>query len=170
MGLWALSLDRYWHQVIFLDESTFHLWDHDDCIRVWSYAGQRCFPKCVIERILAEHPELWSGVRFRIMEDPICYEMRIISITAGLSVKCYSPKSFPSFKASHKLFFSKIMHECVMQRLFEASIQPNACNFFLHLLIRQTCHVFSMCVIMLVVFSFMICILQLQKTNFGCAD
>ena len=29
--------------------------------------------------ILAENKELWSGVRFRIMDNPISYEFRIIS-------------------------------------------------------------------------------------------
>ena len=40
---------------------------------------------------VAEHLELWSGVRFRIMDNPICYESRVISIATGKSVKCYSP-------------------------------------------------------------------------------
>ncbi|GFW06650.1 transposable element Tc1 transposase [Trichonephila clavipes] len=31
-----------WHQVVFLDESRFNLWDHDDRIRVRRYAGE-CF-------------------------------------------------------------------------------------------------------------------------------
>ena len=47
----------------------------------------------------AEHPKLGSGVRFRIMDDPIFYKLRVISIEASASVKCYIPKSFPSFKA-----------------------------------------------------------------------
>ncbi|GFW62794.1 uncharacterized protein TNCV_2625571 [Trichonephila clavipes] len=34
----------------------------------------------------------------------------LISTELGTSVKCYSPKSFPSFKASLELFFSKIIH------------------------------------------------------------
>ncbi|GFT66894.1 uncharacterized protein TNCV_996731 [Trichonephila clavipes] len=57
------------------------------------------------------------------MDDPICYEMRVISITFGTSVKCYSPKSFPSFKVSLELSFSRIMHVHMLQRLLETSVQ-----------------------------------------------
>ncbi|GFW17234.1 uncharacterized protein TNCV_1957051 [Trichonephila clavipes] len=77
------------------------------------------------------------------MEDPICYELRVISIATGTSVKCYSPKSFPSFKASLELSFSRIMHAHMLQRLFETSVQPNTCNFFLGLLIRRICRLLS---------------------------
>ncbi|GFX73155.1 transposable element Tcb1 transposase [Trichonephila clavipes] len=48
-----------WHQVVFLDESRFNLWDHDSRIRVRRFAGERCFPECVIER----HSGLTPGVR-----------------------------------------------------------------------------------------------------------
>ncbi|GFT49568.1 transposable element Tc1 transposase [Trichonephila clavipes] len=40
------------------DESRFNLWDHDDCIRVRHYVGERCLPECVIER----HSGLTIGV------------------------------------------------------------------------------------------------------------
>ncbi|GFS88076.1 transposable element Tcb2 transposase [Trichonephila clavipes] len=40
------------------DELRFNLWDHDGRIRVRCYAGERCFPKCVIER----HSGLTPGV------------------------------------------------------------------------------------------------------------
>ncbi|GFV65799.1 transposable element Tcb2 transposase [Trichonephila clavipes] len=63
-----------WHQVVFSDESRINLWDHDGCIRFRRHAGERCLPECVIEGL--KHPELWFGVRFRIMDDPICYELR----------------------------------------------------------------------------------------------
>ena len=33
--------------------------------------------------IEAEHPQLLSGVGFRIMYDPICYKLRVISIKKG---------------------------------------------------------------------------------------
>ncbi|GFW85211.1 transposable element Tcb2 transposase [Trichonephila clavipes] len=39
-------------------ESRFNLWNHDDRIRVKRYSGERCPPKCVIER----HRGLTSGV------------------------------------------------------------------------------------------------------------
>ena len=32
------------------------------------------FQSALSNDIMAEHPELWSGVRFRIMNDSICYE------------------------------------------------------------------------------------------------
>ena len=44
------------------------------------------------------------------MDDSIDYELRVISIAIGTSVKCYSPKFFSSFKASLELSFSRIMH------------------------------------------------------------
>ena len=115
--------------------------------------------------IVAEHLELWSEVRFRIMDDPICCKLKVISIPTGTSVKCYSPKSFPSFKAS--LFFSGIIHALMLQNLFEACVQPNACNFFLNLLIRWICYLLSTRGICLVSFSLVICVLHLQKMNFG---
>ncbi|GFX01572.1 transposable element Tc1 transposase [Trichonephila clavipes] len=39
-----------WLQVVFSDESLFNLWNHDGCIHVRRYAGERCLPECVIER------------------------------------------------------------------------------------------------------------------------
>ncbi|GFU68154.1 uncharacterized protein TNCV_248181 [Trichonephila clavipes] len=43
------------------------------------------------------------------MDDPIFYELRVISIATGSFMKCYNPKSFPSFKVSLELFFSRIL-------------------------------------------------------------
>ena len=57
------------------------------------------------------------------MNDPICYELRIISIASGTSVKCYSPKSFPSFKVSMEISFNRIMCDHILQRLFETCVQ-----------------------------------------------
>ncbi|GFX20104.1 transposable element Tc1 transposase [Trichonephila clavipes] len=56
-----------------------HLWDHDGGIRVRRYVGERCFLECVIERHSGLAPEVMFGVRFRIMDNPICYELRLIS-------------------------------------------------------------------------------------------
>ena len=56
------------------------------------------FQSALSNDIVAEHPELWSGVGFRIMDDRICYELMVILIAIGTSMKCcYSSKSFPSF-------------------------------------------------------------------------
>ena len=57
----------------------------------------------------------------------------------------------------------------MLQRLFETSVQPNTCNFFLELLIQRIGHLLSTCGIRLVSASFVIRVLQLQKTNFGWA-
>ncbi|PRD19935.1 UNVERIFIED_CONTAM: hypothetical protein NCL1_56017 [Trichonephila clavipes] len=78
-----------WHQVVFSDESRFNLWNHDGHIRVRRYAG------------------LEFGVRFRILDDPICYKLRVISIATGTYVKY--PKFIPSFKTSLECSFSRIM-------------------------------------------------------------
>ncbi|GFX37714.1 uncharacterized protein TNCV_1261511 [Trichonephila clavipes] len=56
-----------------------------------------------------------------------------------------SPKSFPSFKASLELSFNRVMHAHVLQRLFATSVQLNACNFFLGLLIHRICRLLSTC-------------------------
>ena len=50
--------------------------------------------------IVAEHPELWSGMQFRIMDNPICYELKAIPIATGTFMKWDSPKSFSFFKVS----------------------------------------------------------------------
>ena len=121
------------------NKSHFNLLDHDDCVRVRRYAGQHCLPECVIEQYRAEHPRLWSEVWFRIMDDPIWYELRIILIAIGTSVKCYTSKFFPSFKASPELSFNSTMHAHILRRLFQTSVLPDTCNFFLGLLIRQIC-------------------------------
>ncbi|GFU04638.1 hypothetical protein TNCV_4377181 [Trichonephila clavipes] len=67
------------------------------------------FQSALSNDIVALHPQLWFGEGFLIMDDPICYELRVISIVAGTSVKCYSPKSFPSFKVSLKVSFNRII-------------------------------------------------------------
>ncbi|GFW82423.1 uncharacterized protein TNCV_3819031 [Trichonephila clavipes] len=87
-------------------------------------AVKAVFQSALLNNIVAYHPKLWFGVRFRIMDDPICYKLRVISIAAGTSVKCYNPKSLPSFKASLELSFSRLMNVHMLQRLFETSVQP----------------------------------------------
>ena len=62
------------------------------------------------------------GVRRRIIEDLISYKLKVTSIGTGKSVKCYSPKSLPSFKAFLDLTFSRIMHANMLRRLFEISV------------------------------------------------
>ncbi|GFT88887.1 transposable element Tcb1 transposase [Trichonephila clavipes] len=127
-----------WLQVVFSDESLFNLWNHDGCIRVRRYAGERCLPECVIER----NSGLTTGV---MVWDAISYHGRsnLLRIEGNLKSNMYVrevlyiPKSFPSFKASMELSFSRIIHAHMLKRLFETSVQPIPCNFFLGLLIRR---------------------------------
>ncbi|GFW08048.1 hypothetical protein TNCV_2978161 [Trichonephila clavipes] len=64
------------------------------------YAGEHCLPEWVIERHSSLILWLWFGVRFRIMDDPICYELRVITIATAqhmqlLSWLAYSPDMLP---------------------------------------------------------------------------
>ncbi|GFT37449.1 transposable element Tcb1 transposase [Trichonephila clavipes] len=97
------------------------------------------FQDALSKNIVALHQKLWFGVRSRNMEDPICYNLSVISIATGTCVKCYSPKSFLSFEASLELSFSRIIQAHMLQRLFKTSVQPNTSNFFLSLLIGKIC-------------------------------
>ena len=56
------------------------------------------FKSALSKDIVAEHPEIWFRVRFHIIDDPICYELKVFSIARDTSIKCYSSKSFLSFK------------------------------------------------------------------------
>ena len=78
------------------NKSHFNLLDHDDCVRVRRYAGQHCLPECVIEQYRAEHPRLWSEVWFRIMDDPIWYEFKVISLATGTWGATAPSRSFSS--------------------------------------------------------------------------
>ncbi|GFU96408.1 transposable element Tcb2 transposase [Trichonephila clavipes] len=72
-----------WHQVVFLDESRFNLWDYDGRIRVRRYAGESCLPKCIIERRSDQTPEVMVWGAILIMDDPICYELMVISVATA---------------------------------------------------------------------------------------
>ncbi|GFX16873.1 transposable element Tcb1 transposase [Trichonephila clavipes] len=144
---WAHKLRAWqadWHQVVFSDELRFNLWDHDSRIRVRRYAGKRCLPECVIERHIDLTPGVmvWGAISYHGRSTLLRIEA--ISIATCTPGKCYSPKSFPSFKASLELFFSRIIHAHMLQRLFETSVQSNTCNFF-GLLIHRICHLLSTC-------------------------
>ena len=47
-----------WHKVVFSDESRFNLWDHEGCVHVRRYAGQRCLPEYVTERHIGRTPRV----------------------------------------------------------------------------------------------------------------
>ena len=50
------------------------------------------FQSSLSNDIVAEHPDLQSGMRFRIMDDPICHNLRIILKATGMPVKCLQPE------------------------------------------------------------------------------
>ncbi|GFT46070.1 uncharacterized protein TNCV_629801 [Trichonephila clavipes] len=55
-----------WHQVVFSVESRFNLRDHNGCIRVRRYAGERCLPVSVVERLNGLTPAamVWSAFSY----------------------------------------------------------------------------------------------------------
>ena len=61
---------------------------------------------------------------------------------------------------------SKLHLRFSCKRHFETSVQPNACNFFVSLLIRRICCLLSRCWIWLVDVSLVIQILQCSKDEF----
>ena len=83
-----------WHNVVFSDESRYNLWDQDGFVFYRGCAGRRCLPDAISNNIVAELLEVWFGARFHIMDDPICHELRVISMAtySAKSVKCYIPK------------------------------------------------------------------------------
>ena len=72
---------------VFSDESHFSLWDDDRRIRVYRNTSQICLQNALPNEIVPKHPKLRSVVQFRIKDDPICYELRVISIETCKSVK-----------------------------------------------------------------------------------
>ena len=68
-------------QVVLSDESRFNFCDHDGRIRVKRYAGQRSFPKSVIERRSGRKPGVmvWGAIMVW-GDDLICSEVSVISI------------------------------------------------------------------------------------------
>ena len=58
------------------------------------------FQSVILNDLVAEHPKLWYGVRFRIIDGLIWYALKIISIGKRRFLKYYNPNSFLSFKAS----------------------------------------------------------------------
>ena len=82
------------------------------------------FQSALSNDIVIKHPELWSGVQFHIMDDPICCELSVISVATGTSMKFYRHELFSSFKATLELSFNRIMHAQMLKRLSESSVQP----------------------------------------------
>ncbi|GFY14994.1 uncharacterized protein TNCV_235441 [Trichonephila clavipes] len=107
------------------------------------YAGELCHPQCIIER----HNALAPGV---MVWDAISYHggSNLLRIAGNLNSNRYVREVLqlevtPSFKSSLELSFRRIMHAHMLQTLFETSVQPNTCDFFLGLLIDRTCRLLS---------------------------
>ena len=81
-----------WHQVIFLDESHFNLWDRNGCFHVRRFAGQHCIPECVIEGLSDRIPVVmaWGTIsyhgRANLGVNLGGSKLRVISIAIGTSV------------------------------------------------------------------------------------
>ncbi|GFY06215.1 transposable element Tc1 transposase [Trichonephila clavipes] len=76
------------------------LWDHNGCIRVRRYADECCLAEYVIERHSGLIPGVMFGARSCIMDYPICYELRVISIATAQHMQlfpwpAYSPDMSP---------------------------------------------------------------------------
>ncbi|GFW99026.1 uncharacterized protein TNCV_1782451 [Trichonephila clavipes] len=90
---------------------------------------------------------VWGAIFYNAVSNLLRNESNINSNRYVCEVlSLYSSKSLPSFKASLELSFSRIIHAHMLQRLFETSVQPNTCNFFLTLLICRIGHHLSTCV------------------------
>lgn len=72
--------------------------------------------------IVDEHSELWSAAQFHIMDNRSSYEFRVIWTTTSTLVKCWSEKSFLSFKAFLELSLHKIMLDHMLQGKFKSSV------------------------------------------------
>ena len=67
------------------------------------------FRSALLKVIIKEHSEIFLGVRMRIMDDLNCYVLWVILTATSKSEKCWSPKSFLSFKTFMVLSFNGIM-------------------------------------------------------------
>ncbi|GFX02023.1 transposable element Tcb2 transposase [Trichonephila clavipes] len=65
-----------WQQVVFSDESYFNLLNQEGRIRVKFYASERCLSKCIIERHSDRTPRVMVWVRFNVIDNLSCYELR----------------------------------------------------------------------------------------------
>ena len=108
-----------WYQIVFFDESRFILRDHDGRFRVKLNGDPLFLSECVIKPLSSQTfaVMVWSAVSLH--DNANCYYLRVISTVTGTSLKCYSSKSFPSFKVSLELSFSRIM--CV--HMFAKTVQ-----------------------------------------------
>ena len=75
----------------------------------------------------------------------------------------------PCFQSIPGATFQQENARVLVAKITQTSVQPNACNFFFRLLIRQICRLFSTCGICLVGVFLVIRVLLLQNTNLVCA-
>ena len=79
------------HQDVLLNKSYLNFFNYDCRVRIKLYAGLCAYQSALLNvmkmyYIMKEHPELWSGLLFRITDDTICYELRAISLATDTSI------------------------------------------------------------------------------------
>ena len=153
-----------WHRVVFPDESRFNLWDYDDRIRVRRYAGQRCFPECVIEQHSGRTPGvmIWGAISY-------LGRSNLLRIESNLNGNRYihevlQPEVF--FLPSIQGILGTMLQWDNFRPHVSKTVQPNTWNFFLSLIIHRIYKLLSTCGIWLVSVSLVIRDLQLQKMQF----
>ena len=67
------------------------------------------FQSAFLNDILVEQPELWSGVRFPTMNDPVRHELLVISIGTWYPYvgEVLQPKDLPFLQSSPEAIFQK---------------------------------------------------------------
>ena len=70
----------YCYQVFFSDESSFSFGDMIAAFVLDAMPVNAVLKRALSNDIVAEHLESWSRVQFFIMDDQICYELRVIII------------------------------------------------------------------------------------------
>ncbi|GFX80166.1 transposable element Tc1 transposase [Trichonephila clavipes] len=153
-----------WHQFIFLDESRFNLWHHDGRIRVRRYAGERCFPECVIVRHSGLTPGIidWGAISYHGRSDLLLIEGNLNSNSEVLQ-----PEVVPFLQVILGAIFQQDNTRPHIEKNYLTSVQPNKWNFFLGLFIRRIYRLLSWCGIWLIGVLLVIRVLQLQKTTFA---
>ena len=92
--------------------SNYQFWNFSAMMAVFMPINA-AFQIALLNDIVAEHAELRSGVRFRIMDDTICKELRVSSISTDTHMKYYGSKSFTSSSESSRyLPTGKCMPTC----------------------------------------------------------
>ncbi|GFX99485.1 hypothetical protein TNCV_3039601 [Trichonephila clavipes] len=142
---------------------------HDGCIRVRCYAGVRCFPECVLKRYsdLTLGVMVWGAISYHGRSNLLRFEGNLISNRYISEVLQCEVVLF--LQGISGAVFQQDNARLHVANTFQDFLSSITCNFFLGLLIFRICHPLSTCGILLVGVSFVIRVLQLQKTTFCCA-